>query len=29
VRAAFSKYKLKLIAANWIACDAERAWILP
>jgi hypothetical protein len=29
VRATFSKYKLKLIAANWIACDAERAWILP
>jgi hypothetical protein len=29
VRAAFSKYKLKLIAANWIACNAELAWILP
>jgi hypothetical protein len=28
VRAAFSKYKLKLIAANWIACNAELAWIL-
>jgi hypothetical protein len=28
VRAAFSKYKLKLIAANWIACSPELAWIL-
>ena len=28
-RAMFSKYKLQLIAANWIAADTEVAWILP
>jgi hypothetical protein len=28
-RALFSKYKLVLIERNWIACDAEMAWILP
>jgi hypothetical protein len=28
-RSMFSKYKLKLIAANWIACDTSTAWIIP
>ncbi len=28
-RALFSHHKLKLIAANWIACSAELAWVLP
>jgi hypothetical protein len=25
----FAKYRRKLIAANWIACNTELAWILP
>jgi AAA domain len=28
-RSLFSKYKLQLIAANWIAANTEAAWILP
>jgi hypothetical protein len=28
-RALFSRHKLKLIAANWIACSEELAWVLP
>jgi hypothetical protein len=28
-RSMFSKYKLQLIAANWIAANTEAAWILP
>jgi hypothetical protein len=28
-RSMFSKYKLKLIAANWIACNDTTAWTLP
>jgi hypothetical protein len=28
-RSMFSKYKLALIAANWIAANTEAAWILP
>jgi len=27
--AAFSKYRLALIAANWIACNETMAWTLP
>jgi hypothetical protein len=29
VRSLFSRHKLRLIAANWIACSAELAWVLP
>jgi hypothetical protein len=28
-RSMFSKYRLKLIGDNWIACTSELAWILP
>jgi hypothetical protein len=28
-RTLFSKNKLQLIAANWIAANTEAAWILP
>jgi hypothetical protein len=27
-RATFSKYRIELIAANWIACNEETAWVL-
>jgi hypothetical protein len=27
--AQFSKYRLALIAANWIACNETMAWTLP
>ena len=29
VRSLFSRHKLRLIAANWIACSEELAWVLP
>jgi hypothetical protein len=28
-RTLFARHKLKLIAANWIACSPELAWVLP
>jgi hypothetical protein len=28
-RAMFSKYKLKLIGANWVGCNDTHAWVLP
>ena len=28
IRAMLSKYKLELIAANWIACNDTMAWVL-
>jgi hypothetical protein len=28
-RSLFSRHKRNLIAANWIACSEELAWVLP
>jgi hypothetical protein len=28
-RTLFSRHRLKLIAANWVACSVELAWVLP